>query len=556
MLTELVPSQPFLEGATNTFWETIVRSRIISTVSTVTDRYSRAAALDVFDADEIAMHRALRVLRAARNAVLPSHRLPPELLSHIFSLCAVDADAWWDMSPPRLGWVIVAHVCRHWRAVALECSGLWADNVTFTRGEQWFHEILRRANGLPLCIDTSYIKFDTEAVLALVVANLASTRELRIGDDIMMALIDSDLPPSSRLLSEENTAPLLDTLVIYDNDEDYEAPSLSQLGSCAPNLRQVYVTSSYVELPWTSSLLKNLTVLNVKRSCPPSDQTDKMDDVFSALQRMPLLESLRIIDFLPVAGAAKPGDTITLLHLTEFELGGSTRPSMTLLRAVVAPNCTVARISLFCDVADDVLATHSEVLAWLKKHWRVSPRALGMSAPFLRQWMFSERAVTMDAWAYPPALMHCGTLAATANATLRIAWETDDPELPKQLTLAFWRVLHTAALEQLATELDCWDLQMWRDVVGGHAGLKRVAAAEMAGNALLEALSADTQRIFLPSLSTVDLLDTLFFKVGTTDPRYPGLPELLAARVEAGCSAMTVTFGDARVRLDGAVELA
>ncbi|KAI0041213.1 hypothetical protein FA95DRAFT_1611179 [Auriscalpium vulgare] len=162
----------------------------------------------------------------------------------------------------------------------------------------------------------------------------------------------------------------------------------------------------------------------------------------------------------------------------------------------------------------------------------------------------------MDAWAYPPALMHCRTLAATANATLRIAWETDDPELPKQLTLAFWRVLHTAALEQLATELDCWDLQMWRDVVGGHAGLKRVAAAEMAGNALLEALSADTQRIFLPSLSTVDLLDTLFFKVGTTDPRYPGLPELLAARVEAGCSAMTVTFGDARVRLDGAVELA
>ncbi|KAI0041219.1 hypothetical protein FA95DRAFT_1565581 [Auriscalpium vulgare] len=491
------------------------------------------------------MDRAIRDLRAVRNTVLPSHRLPTELLSHIFSLCVVNTNAWWDMRP--LGWVTVTQVCRHWRAVALEYSSLWADNLTFERGERWFCEMLRRANRLPLCIDTSS-DIITEAALALVKANLASTRELRLGD-IMMATID--LPPSSRLLSEENPAPLLDTLLIHGNDEDREVPSLSLLGSCAPNLRQVHVTASYVELPWTSSLLKNLTVLNIYRFAnSPFQQTDKMNDVFSALQRMPLLELLRIVDFLPVADAAKSGDTITLPHLTKFELGGPMAPCTTLLRGIVAPNCTVVRISLSCDAADEALAAHDVVLAWLKKYWRVSPRALGVSAP-----LAAMRAVTLDAWANPPAaISHYRDPAAEADATLRIIWLRDDRELQRKLAESFWRAMQTAGLEQLATELDRWDLQMWQDVVGGHAGLTRIAAGKEAGNAFLEALSADTRKTFLPSLSTVDLLDTYFFKEGTTDPLFPGLPGLLAARVDAGYPEMTVSFGDARVRLNGAVE--
>ncbi|KAI0039928.1 hypothetical protein FA95DRAFT_1462389, partial [Auriscalpium vulgare] len=58
------------------------------------------------------------------NAGLPVSRLPPEILSAVFSILT-------DIDRPRnhgksLAWISITHVCRKWRDVALNNPTLWS----------------------------------------------------------------------------------------------------------------------------------------------------------------------------------------------------------------------------------------------------------------------------------------------------------------------------------------------------------------------------------------------------------------------------------------------
>jgi hypothetical protein len=61
-----------------------------------------------------------RLLRAARNELAPACRLPPELLCIIFNVLRRS----WNL------WTRTTHVCRRWRAAALDCGPLWASIST------------------------------------------------------------------------------------------------------------------------------------------------------------------------------------------------------------------------------------------------------------------------------------------------------------------------------------------------------------------------------------------------------------------------------------------
>ncbi|TEB37122.1 hypothetical protein FA13DRAFT_1622286, partial [Coprinellus micaceus] len=82
----------------------------------------------------------LLALHRRHNAVNPSHRLPPEILSRIFTI----------LSSEWTWWIRVAHICHYWRVVALDCAGLWSkitfSNIGFTKAK------VARSRDLPLTV--------------------------------------------------------------------------------------------------------------------------------------------------------------------------------------------------------------------------------------------------------------------------------------------------------------------------------------------------------------------------------------------------------------------
>ena len=82
----------------------------------------------------------------------PVSRVPPELLSTIFLECMHQ----WH-SKHRLiytaeipHWIDVTYVCRYWRNVSLDCTGLWTHLFFVSR--RWMDELLRRSKSAPLII--------------------------------------------------------------------------------------------------------------------------------------------------------------------------------------------------------------------------------------------------------------------------------------------------------------------------------------------------------------------------------------------------------------------
>lgn len=85
-----------------------------------------------------AYKRALN-LRSQANALTPACRIPAEVLVEIFKcddLAKYTGDACIFLGIDRpygleLGWILVTHVCRYWREVALHSQALWANIVPF-----------------------------------------------------------------------------------------------------------------------------------------------------------------------------------------------------------------------------------------------------------------------------------------------------------------------------------------------------------------------------------------------------------------------------------------
>ncbi|KAI0041168.1 hypothetical protein FA95DRAFT_1477476, partial [Auriscalpium vulgare] len=107
------------------------------------------------DAEDLAIQRALHVMRSRRNTLIPIHRLPPEILTRIFMLCAEHSRDVWQktigIQRTTIGWIAITYVCRRWRQLALGFAGLWT-MVTFTLGERWAEEMLKRSQARPIVV--------------------------------------------------------------------------------------------------------------------------------------------------------------------------------------------------------------------------------------------------------------------------------------------------------------------------------------------------------------------------------------------------------------------
>ena len=106
--------------------------------------------------DKHTIHERL-LIEATRR----SSRLPSETLAYIFSLLATEQIPHChkdDPERPRLGWILVTHVCRRWRQAALEHPTLWA-RISFEIRDAWTYTMIERSRDVPFVVSNQIERY-------------------------------------------------------------------------------------------------------------------------------------------------------------------------------------------------------------------------------------------------------------------------------------------------------------------------------------------------------------------------------------------------------------
>lgn len=152
----------------------------------------------------------IRSFLSHRNTLSPISRLPSEILSHIFALTQPpeDSDQSKEKSFTSFDWIVVSHVCRAWRFIALGCATLWTGINSSHRFMDLFME---RSEGAVLRCDMDARRGKIDPILRLLQqVRRTSYIHLRVSHKVSAKVFASLCTP----------APLLRSLIIlYENTD-------------------------------------------------------------------------------------------------------------------------------------------------------------------------------------------------------------------------------------------------------------------------------------------------------------------------------------------------
>ncbi|TFK64878.1 hypothetical protein BDN72DRAFT_825147, partial [Pluteus cervinus] len=160
------------------------------------------------------LQEGIRALYAFRNTFTPVYRLPPEVLSWIFTLVQQMADNEipksslhrMDLGRRLPSWVIVTHVSQHWRNVGIGCASLWS-SISSPYPEWIKEEWSRRSKASPLDLNLARI---SQQDVQLVRNSIFRIRKLTVVADFHMG---------NTLISHlYSPAPLLEVLYVSIRD--------------------------------------------------------------------------------------------------------------------------------------------------------------------------------------------------------------------------------------------------------------------------------------------------------------------------------------------------
>ncbi|ETW77498.1 hypothetical protein HETIRDRAFT_421621 [Heterobasidion irregulare TC 32-1] len=317
-----------------------------------------------------ALREALSSLREWRNRLPPVSRLPPELLVSIFSLLAAD-EAPTVRYRISLGWIVVSHVCSHWRRVALDSPVLWA-NINFDLSSWWIQTMLDRAKQGPLVIRAIRIRYaeDAESVLGVLSSHMSQRRELGLRQPL--GGVDTINPVVKFLTSP---APSLEWVkFVVETKKNVHIPN-NMFGDYALSLRVVTLVGCTI--PWISPIMRNLSHLTIALTQWQYQQVEEnylpsKDDFFDMLANMHHLETLDIEEYFPrytpdtgvYSRMRQPG--IELLDLSSLILRGSWAPCIAVLGSIQIPETSMVHFTCrnhtregFVDLLLPMLEKHS-----------------------------------------------------------------------------------------------------------------------------------------------------------------------------------------------------
>ncbi|KAG6813890.1 hypothetical protein H0H92_006297 [Tricholoma furcatifolium] len=281
---------------------------------------------------------SIRTLRSRRNILAPVSRLPPEMLSMIFSYRVAEAAE----GPNPLEWIRVTHVSRHWRAVALDCPNLWG-NLVFTR-PKWSEEMLRRSKMASLVVkaDLSCItpKIFEAVRLALLNGPRISDLQLRASSATLARLLSSEIPFEAPMIQSLSLS--VPRATRFGTDEGFTLPD-TILNNDTSYLKKLDLRK--INISWNSRLLKGLTHLVVHDVAPSARAT--IGQLMDALERMPALEVLDMQDALPQSSEETSSDRVVqLAHLTQLNITSTVPECANLVSHIAIP--TSSRVHLGC----------------------------------------------------------------------------------------------------------------------------------------------------------------------------------------------------------------
>ncbi|KAI0316948.1 hypothetical protein OF83DRAFT_1172418 [Amylostereum chailletii] len=270
--------------------------------------------------------------------------LPDEILAHIFhhlSAMEVPRSSYKPKPPPgqAIGWILVTHVCRRWREVALHNPALWS-SVNFDLGSTWAQEMARRSKHSPLNVESLFgLQLSGVPPGALEIVR-EHTWHLR---HVQFYASYKQMQPIITALSVE--APQLRTLALTVDSStaepsDADVPLPQFLGGSAPHLRTLHLSIPTLPLLSAGFLPSCLTTLHLQGGPMPYDVYIIM---LGAMYCMVDLQDLQLLGCLPDQA---PEETLqeasiaTLPQLTALRLSGKATQSQCFLDRVVLPSIT------------------------------------------------------------------------------------------------------------------------------------------------------------------------------------------------------------------------
>jgi len=250
-------------------------------------------AIHLIDLQVANLRESIRVLHSQRNGHLPISKLPAEILTEIFSLHQRNVTK--EYTTQTLDWVGITHICRQWREIALNLSGLWI-YIPF-HNLRWAEEMIARSKHACLIVVTN-CNFSSSPRQAQFLKNflqqhLSRVQALEISGDSPHRHVEKlfqDIQPSS--------IPYLSTLSLLTDWQGrvpgsspaYPLEILDSRLLNATSLRKVQVSTT---LGWNSRLFSGLTHLTLggRWGNIPRTQTSQRD-FLDALRRMPTLQHL------------------------------------------------------------------------------------------------------------------------------------------------------------------------------------------------------------------------------------------------------------------------
>ncbi|KAH9894407.1 hypothetical protein C8Q73DRAFT_745908 [Cubamyces lactineus] len=381
-------------------------------------------------------------------------RLPPEILLEIFLTHAARVQknqldrVLSDGKRARkvssyYKWIYVAHVCRHWREVALSCTEFKAYHVfdawTVPYDTLFWGHDPRALGDIPHSI--VYHQNSTDRCDRCVPKSLSQLGLDHIDDFLprikhLAIIIEDD--EGTRALWEclSAAAETLESLRIGGGAWVYHTMEFGSrftipdqlFASCTPRLRTL--TTSYVSFSWSNALLcPSLQHLEITGHQGHEPTTD-MATFIGALTRLVSLETL-IMDCAPVIGQPS-GLVAHLQRLRLFQLSTTLDQAATLLTHLHLPTFTTISIRFTRHahhIPPEALSSLSQSLSRLMKDtplrsmsWNVPPRGLAMFVGVSE----SNRPSSIRAWTDTKVdLQQLWALGSDVLPRLTIAEETD-----------------------------------------------------------------------------------------------------------------------------------
>lgn len=447
----------------------------------------------------------IRDLKTRRNGLTWICRLPPEILSHIFSFLPNSQQG---NSMHYLKWVQLSHVCQHWRAVALGCPALWT-HLTFSvfQKADCVSEMLARSKSTELSIDAN-LSYHTKPIdpIENALGHLDRVKYINI------AAMPATLTKLFGTL--ESAAPKLRALTMQSSISSHLYSSsfssgfrlpVTFLRGGTPKLTKLELLNC--PILWNEGIPEmfksNLTVLKlhgVRYTNPHGTMIHfppTLEQLLDILGYMPSIQSLDLEDTLPTACGNTEGlrfhDRIVALpELKRLRLKSSTLDCADFLGTLVIPSTCL--MSITCAPSKYVRKEIDAFMHALTKARRVSKtelRALSISYSqhYSIRFQFSDTSpVNPEVWTYHE------TPADFTNDLTFQANEYQVESATRALLNSVCGGLHLDELEFLRVyQISAVAKQEWEQHFGKLEKLKRIRVAGTSAPGLLQAMVPRTQ---------------------------------------------------------------